>query len=75
MQREYFTESMEFDKPEKGYKLVRQIELVTLQQAKANRFLVRYGKQVKAGLSYSEAATEFGACLMHQECCNGSMES
>lgn len=69
---QYFAATMTYDKPEPKHRLCLQSGAVTLQQQGANgRFLVRYGKQVKAGLSYAEAASEFGACLMHQAACDG----
>lgn len=39
----------------------------------ADDFSVCYGLQVKHGLSYSEAATELGACLMHALACEGKL--
>ena len=73
---EYFTSSFIYTAPEPGHALCFQFENVTLQQVPGKRsrgFLVRYGMQVKGKLSYSEAASELGACLMHQAACNDQM--
>lgn len=42
---------------------------IMLKQAENRLFIVRYGKQVKAQLTYEEAATELGACIMHALAC------
>lgn len=73
---EYFTASFTYTAPEPGHKLCIQSGDVTLQQVPGKRsraFLVRYGMQVKGQLSYSEAASELGACLMHQAMSNDEM--
>ena len=46
---------------------------ITLKQDARGRFTVRYWKQVKAGLSYTDAAKELGACIMHAAACDGRM--
>lgn len=71
----YFTESMTYEKPEPRHTLCTQVGKVTLQQRGKDNFLVRYGKQVKAGLSYSRAAAEFGACVMHELACEGQLDN
>lgn len=38
---------------------------VKLQQTGIDRFTVTYGKQVKRGLDYRDAALEYGSCIMH----------
>jgi hypothetical protein len=38
-----------------------------------NTFTVKYGKEVQAGLSYTKAATELGAAIMHALCCEGML--
>ena len=72
----YFTSTFSYTVPEPGHALCIQSGDVTLQQVPGKRsraFLVRYGMQVKSKLSYSEAASELGACLMHQAMCNDQM--
>lgn len=48
---------------------------VTLYQTGRDRFTVVYGKQVKKGLTYADAASELGACLMHQAACDGVLDN
>lgn len=42
---------------------------VRLFQNSTNRFTVEYGMCVKSKLTYDQAATELGACLMHALAC------
>lgn len=44
---------------------------ITLTQTGKDSFTVTYGRQVKKGLNYSEAAHEFGCCVMHAAACEG----
>lgn len=37
-------------------------------------FAVVYGLQMKTRLSYAEAATELGACLLHAAQCDGHLD-
>lgn len=39
------------------------------------RFTVTYGKQVRSGLSYAEAAREFGLCVFHALACDGALNN
>jgi len=48
---------------------------VTVVQTAKNRFTVTYGKQVKAGLSYSAAAREFGLCVFHALACDSQLDN
>lgn len=48
---------------------------ISLKQTGKNSFTVTYGRQVKKGLGYSEAAHEFGCCVMHAAACEGLIES
>jgi len=48
---------------------------VTLEQTGIDRFTVTYGKQVKSGLRYGQAATELGACIMHALACDGKLDN
>lgn len=48
---------------------------VTLSQSARKLFTVEYGAQIKRGLTYSEAAHELGACLMHAMACNGDLDN
>ena len=48
---------------------------VRLIQTDFDRFTVRYGKQIKTDLNYSDAAHELGACLMHYAACDGRLDS
>lgn len=71
----YFTKTMEYKRPEPRHKLCSQIGLVTLQQRGIDNFLVRYGRQVEAGLSYGEACGKLGQALMHQLACDGALDN
>lgn len=72
--RQYFRETMEIREPEPDHTIAWSCGLVSLQQRGPDDFAVRYGKQVKAGLRYSTACHELGACLMHQLACNGEID-
>lgn len=48
---------------------------VRLTQQGADKFTVRYGKQVTAGLDYAKAAYELGCCLMHALACEGMIDN
>lgn len=47
---------------------------VKLYQKSKNRFEVRYGLQVTTDLNYTEAAIEFGECVMHALQCAGMLD-
>lgn len=72
---QYFTESMEYQRPEPRHRLCLQFDLVTLQQRGKDNFAVRYGKQVDAGLTYGEACSKLGQALMHQAACDGKLDN
>jgi len=38
-------------------------------------FSVHYGKQIKDRLTYGQAATEYGACIMHTLACDGKLDN
>lgn len=46
---------------------------IELRREARERFAVIYGKQVREGLSYSEAARELGAAIMHALNCDGEL--
>lgn len=48
---------------------------IELTQTGFDRFEVRYFKQIKGGLNYSQAASEFGGCVMHALACDGRLEN
>jgi len=48
---------------------------VKLEQFANGKFRVTYGLQVNSGLSYSQAAMELGACLMHSAACEGDLDN
>lgn len=48
---------------------------VFLGQRGPDDFLILYGQQSKENLTYEEAATELGACLMHAAACNGQIDN
>lgn len=47
---------------------------VTVEQNARGLFRVTYGQQVKDGLTYSEAAREFGKCVFHALACDGKLD-
>ena len=73
--RQYFTDGMEYTKPEPRHRLCGQWGLVTLQQMGRDNFAVRYGKQVDAGLTYSQACAKLGQALLHQLACDGALDN
>ena len=48
---------------------------IALTQQGIDRFTVTYWKQIKAGLTYGQAATELGACIMHAVACGGKLDN
>lgn len=48
---------------------------VTLTQIGYDKFNVQYGKQLKIGLNYAQAAKEFGQCVMHAAACAGTLDN
>ena len=48
---------------------------VELRQAASGRFTVAYGKQIARNLSYAEAASEYGQCVMHSLRCAGLLDA
>ena len=50
-------------------------QLIELRQQGHDRFSVRYGPQLRIGLTYSDAATELGAAIMHNAACNGELDN
>ena len=48
---------------------------IMLHQEAKNRFTVTYWKQVTDGLTYSQAATKLGSCIMHALACEGRLDN
>lgn len=48
---------------------------IRLEQTGVDRFTVTYGKQVKRGLTYNDAALEYGAAIMHALACDGKLDN
>ena len=48
---------------------------IRLEQDGVNRFTVVYGRQVKRDLSYAQAATELGECIMHALACDSRLDN
>lgn len=48
---------------------------IKLTQQGRDKFTVTYWKQVKKELSYSQAAMELGACIMHAEAINERLDN
>ncbi len=48
---------------------------VTIAQSSNKRFVVVYGEQVKANLTYEQAAKNLGECILHSACCVGLFTS
>lgn len=60
--------------PESCIKLDLAFPVEVTQQGN-NSFTVVYGKQVKTGLSYVQAAHQFGQCVFHALACAGKLEN
>lgn len=74
---QYFTQAMTYAGPEPRHKLCASFygDFITLQQRGKDNFLVRYGKQVDAGLSYAQACAKLGQALMHHMACEGQLDN
>lgn len=48
---------------------------VKMVQFGPDNFHVQYGRQIKRRLTYVEAATELGECIMHSLACNGQLDN
>lgn len=48
---------------------------VKLYQTGVDRFTVVYGKQVRTGLDYGHAASEYGLSIMHALACDGKLDN
>lgn len=48
---------------------------VSMTQTDFDEFTVTYGCQVTKFLSYSQAAKEFGLCVMHEAACEGRIDN
>ena len=64
---------------QRKYKIIHSIldtaYPIELSQRGPDDFCVIYGKQVKATLTYAEAAHEFGECLFHALACDGKLDN
>lgn len=47
---------------------------ITMSQQGANEFTVTYGRQIKGGLDYNQAASELGYCILHALACEGKLD-
>lgn len=48
---------------------------ITMYQKKADCFTVVYGMQINTDLTYAEAATQYGECIMHALACDGKLDN
>ena len=48
---------------------------VKVEQYGGGLFRVTYGLQVKRGLTYADAAKEFGECVFHALACDGKLDN
>lgn len=48
---------------------------IRLEQQGVDQFTVVYGLQVKRDLSYAQAATELGECIMHALACDSRLDN
>lgn len=48
---------------------------VTIEQWDNGKFRIKYGAQVKDGLTYGEAVSEYGACVFHSLACAGKLDN
>lgn len=50
-------------------------EDITMRQLARDRFSVTYGASGYTDLTYTQAALEFGACVMHHQACAGVLDN
>jgi len=48
---------------------------IKLDQQGVDRFTVTYGRQIKTGLTYNDAARELGAAIMHALACDDRLNN
>lgn len=60
---------------ERDMKEITRIGEVTLFQSGPDDFTVQYGKQVRGGLNYCNAAHQLGECLFHQLACDSKLDN
>lgn len=74
---QYFRDTMTYVRPEPRHKLCEgwYDNHITLQQAGKDNFAVRYGKQVDAGLTYSQACSKLGQAFMHHLSCESKVDN
>jgi hypothetical protein len=48
---------------------------IQLLQAGPDDFTVIYGKQVRTGLTYARAASEYGEAIFHALACDGKLDN
>ncbi len=53
----------------------RVMGAITLSQQGKDNFTVTYHLQVKKRLTYAQAASELGECLMHLAACEGELDN
>lgn len=53
----------------------RGSQMIELRQQGRDRFSVRYGLELKERLTYSEAAHQLGACIMHDAACESRLDN
>lgn len=46
-----------------------------IEQRANGLFRVTYGKHVRDGLTYAEAAHEYGECILHHLACEGLLDN
>jgi hypothetical protein len=71
--KRYYLKS--FSEQPKGKLCHEGLPRVCLLQNGKDSFTVKYGLQVKTGLTYGQAAVEYGACLMHALACDGLLDN
>lgn len=48
---------------------------IKLEQTGVNSFTVTYGLRIKKHLTYTDAASELGSCIMHAAACDGKLDN
>lgn len=57
------------------YRVEGRVYPLKVEQTGKDRFTVIYGLQVRRGLTYTQAAHEFGECLFHLLACEGHLDN
>jgi hypothetical protein len=58
---------------EHTFQVPSQYPVVIRQRKGSKMYSVQYGAEIHSGMTYQQAATKLGECLMHALACNGAI--